>query len=1822
MADVIDDLKVQIDASTQSADAKLDKFIAKMVKLQSTITGIEISNVGQIASGINQIAASVQGFNERTKKADFNRIAVGMSKIAGVDAAGVSNTARAMATFVTSMCGASQISFDVSEMTSIADAVAKFGRVSVTSASSNLQTLKNDLKEFVAGMNRVGTLTFNPDSLIKVVSSISKLGGTNVTQSVKNLPQITKYLSEFVTGINAIGGVTFGFSGLESLVNSISRLGGVKATQAAANLKPIKEQILRFVSGLNGIGALNFDTTNLTNLVSSISRLGGKAAGNAIGNIQQLGVALKGMMQTLSTAPAVSQNLIQMTNALAALASNGSRVSTASNAMYKGLNLYSSGAKKATSHSFSLAAAIGKVYATYWMLFRALGLVRKAINISSDLTEVQNVIDVSFGNMAGMVEKFTSNSIQKFGMSELAAKKMAGVYMAMGRSLGAPQKEMANMSIELTKLAADMSSFYNVSQEDVGEDLRSVFTGMVRPLRDYGIDLTQANLQQYALAQGIKKPVAAMSQLEKVQLRYNYVMQQTAGIQGDYQRTAGTWANQVRLLCQQFQQLGAIVGGTLINAFKPFLTAMNAVIFKVIAVAKAISDALGKIFGWTFEASAGGAGTAGIVGDLEDAAGAAGDLSGGAGGAADKLGDAAKNAKKLAGNLQAFDKLNVITSPNDSGGSGGSGGGGASGGAGAGNYGEWIQGKSILDHYKSDIDNLFELGEYIGETLTSAMNNIDWDRIYERARGFGSGLANFLNGLISPELFDATGRTIAGALNTSFHFLDSFGTTFDWKDFGNSIAAGINGYFRKFDFNLMVDTFNVWSLGILETMSTAISNVSWSGIAEKVSSALKRVDWEGILHGVGEVVWAAFSAVVETTSTLFDIDEKSAAKVAGAIGGALVAIKGFSGISKAITNIKKVSPALNTLFKLTGPVKYVAIAGGITGMVYALDKFGIIKVNWSSLATGFKNMASALEKFAKGIGQGLINFIEGITPIITPALGVAVKTVGGSFEILSKILNGIPESVISGLTTTFLSFFGVWKAYNGINTVIDKIKIAIGTITPVFQKFGFVIEGIGSTDNVLDGLAYAFGPSALGGIAFTAIGGGLLLIAQRIMRVTDEAAKNSAIGEFSRALGDLNDEVASKTDEINANLDRSREAVETAGVAEAQMARDLAAEYNSLSEKASLSADEKERLKQVSEKLVEIIPNLKGYLDEETDCLNIQKESLDAVIQGYESMAQKQAAQEYLVEAYKNQYEAQMNVNRAVEGWNELADEFITNNEGMSDTVKELVKAGDIQALKDLKEQVYGLNGSTKQLQYWFGETIPNGKAVDDMITDLEKSMSEYDSTVQDAQDTMTKANDEIVFMKDSISDAEASQRAATEAEKAAILAADEYQQSLSDLNTEFSNLDLTLSDDFMQNLALDDFEPTVLQEFFNALAEGVPASAESIKAAFEDLGLTLPDELTKALSTKEATVQSECTRILMGIQSSVQANEGQLKTLFSNLGINLPDELIKKLSSKESSVQTSTTNLLTKIENGHSLTKGNLTKIFAALGLEIPEALITSLAGQNSATQEQAIELLGQISAAEESERPELIEKFNSLGAGIADEGVIKALVDKTSETTTATTAYINEGIKKPLEDEKEPIRGEGEGIGKNIVSGVNSGIENNASSTHGAIRTWVSGITGFFKGLLGIASPSKVFGEFGGFTVSGFNEGVEDNMKSSFSLMEKWSQGLSDTFGTVNLLHPELGVTYTPDTSMLEKINAAEKLQSSFDLNTSFGLDISSNLSASLKDANSELAEKLDRVNTLLEIVAGKELTIESSDIFNAVKSEDRKSYKQTGRPSWAGI
>lgn len=1065
MSDVIDELKVQIDASTKSADAKLDKFIDKMLQLQSAITSVKMSNATNISNGLNKITSSVQNFNKNTKTADFTRIATGLNKLSAVDSGAISAVSRSMADFVSSMTGIDRVHFDSQSFDTLAGSVAKLGRASITEAAQNLEFLKTSLSDFVTSMNSVGQVTFNADGLVSMVNSVSRLGSANAAQAVALLPQISAHLRDFVLTMNSVGSVTFDFTGLGNLISGITRLGGTKATQASANLKPIKDQLLKFVSGLNGIGKLSFDTTSLAELVSSITKLGGKAAGNAIPNIQNLGAALNQLMTTLAKAPVVSQNLIQMTTALANLAGAGSKVGSATSAMNQGFNLFSGSSKKVKTSSKGIASAIGRVYATYWMLFRAMGMFRKAMDISSDLTEVQNVVDVTFGNMKKTMEDFAKVSLSQYGMSALTAKDIASRYQAMGVAMGFSQKKMSGMSIELTKLAADMASFYNVEQKDVAKSLEAVFTGQTMPLRKYGIDLTQATLKQWALNNGLNANIKSMSAAEKMWLRYQYVMANSQQVMGDFARTSDSWHNQLVLLSGAFQSLGSIVGGSLINAFKPFVRALNSVMLKVIQFAEVVSNALGAIFGWKYESGGG------ISDDFSDAADSADDLAG-------STGDAAKNTKKMADNLQSFDKLNVISSSNASGGSGG-GGGGASGGAGtAGSGGQWVETDSLWEKYTSSIDSLYKLGEYIGDVLTKTLKGIDWDKIYRGADQFGIGLANFLNGLISPELFEAVGETIAGALNTALHFLDSFGETFEWTEFGNSIAAGINGFFNTFDFLLLADTLNTWVDGLEAALVAAVKNISWQKIFDSAGVLLDKLELDTIAVMIGgffltrksearkKIIGTLSDALIGLPISLFNLKFILASCAGFDIGNAPITVIG-NAIIDAVDNFilehfgESVGNAIGESLLLLVSAGVGAAWGGPIGAAIgaaigvALDTFivkgewvtkfwkklGETLFNWDQASVMWDYTKQVLERafnadnfveFGANIVLGIISGIStGITWLLEPIADLfnfIVTGICNIFGIHSPAKNMEPygQNILRGIIEGFKSSFGEW----------------------------------------------------------------------------------------------------------------------------------------------------------------------------------------------------------------------------------------------------------------------------------------------------------------------------------------------------------------------------------------------------------------------------------------------------------------------------------------------------------------------------------------------------------------------------------------------------------------------------------------------------------------------------------------------------------------------------------------------------------------------------------------------------------------------------
>jgi chromosome segregation ATPase len=219
------------------------------------------------------------------------------------------------------------------------------------------------------------------------------------------------------------------------------------------------------------------------------------------------------------------------------------------------------GAKDKLSEFTKAAIAAGAALAVN----KLKDLGSQAIETASDLREVQNVVDTSFGDLAYMMEDLADKAIDVYGISKLTAKETGSTFMSMAKGMDIVPQSAAEMSIALTELSADMASFYNVEQQVAATALNSVFTGETETLKKFGVVMTEANLNAFALSQGIEKTVKQMDQAEKVQLRYNYVMQQTSLAQGDFAKTSGEWANRSRVLKEEITELSSMVGEELIN---------------------------------------------------------------------------------------------------------------------------------------------------------------------------------------------------------------------------------------------------------------------------------------------------------------------------------------------------------------------------------------------------------------------------------------------------------------------------------------------------------------------------------------------------------------------------------------------------------------------------------------------------------------------------------------------------------------------------------------------------------------------------------------------------------------------------------------------------------------------------------------------------------------------------------------------------------------------------------------------------------------------------------------------------------------------------------------------------------------------------------------------------------------------------------------------------------------------------------------------------------------------------------------------------------
>ena len=229
------------------------------------------------------------------------------------------------------------------------------------------------------------------------------------------------------------------------------------------------------------------------------------------------------------------------------------------------------------------AKAVGKSMTTYVTAPIAIA-GGFAIKMASDFEESLNKVDVAFGKSNKEIKTFAETSKVSFGIAEGSALDMAAMFGDMGTSMGLTQKDAAGMSKSLVGLAGDLSSFKNIQVDVATTALAAIFTGETESLKKLGIVMTEANLKHFALSQGIQKNIKDMSQAEKTQLRYAFIMANTTNAQGDFINTQDLAANQMRIFGEGVKELTTEFGQLLLPAFTKIVTAANKIIDKFIAL--------------------------------------------------------------------------------------------------------------------------------------------------------------------------------------------------------------------------------------------------------------------------------------------------------------------------------------------------------------------------------------------------------------------------------------------------------------------------------------------------------------------------------------------------------------------------------------------------------------------------------------------------------------------------------------------------------------------------------------------------------------------------------------------------------------------------------------------------------------------------------------------------------------------------------------------------------------------------------------------------------------------------------------------------------------------------------------------------------------------------------------------------------------------------------------------------------------------------------------------------------------------------------------
>ena len=598
--------------------------------------------------------------------------------------------------------------------------------------------------------------------------------------------------------------------------------------------------------------------------------------------------------------------------------------------------------------------------------------------------------------------------------------------MAMGNSLGLNPEAGKNMAMNLTGLVGDIASFYNISVEEANTAISAIYTGETESIKKLGIVLTEANLNAYAVSQGIQKTYNQMTQAEKVMLRYNYVMQASSKIQGDFARTSGNWANQVRVLKEQWSQLLSILGKGLIAVLNPIVKTMNTLLASVISVANAFSKAFGGQ-GIQKATSSVSSSVGGITDGIEDTAGG--------------FDQANNSAKKLKNTLAGFDELNVLSKADSSGSAGGS-----AGGSNSGN----IEGIGDIVASEPEETPASKLSGYLQEckdildkwakTIPKLEINFDKEKAIENLQSIGKNILNTIAGwgsfVISIAIQVANDLDIGALANSFLNLIDS--ATGLASAITDAVVPALQTFYRESGLQELVQWIGQKFKDGLDGLAGKLDEwAEWfknnkdtiDDFAGRLGEAVKPLT--EIVIKIGDTAWNIFVGTLGIINDLvmsiadalihMDVDQLRALMLTLAgLGTAFGATKGLAelfGVSM-VQILKDPSTAFESFYRL---IKDVWMPG---------------------IVDTFTSIPSKIGGVLSGLGATL-------SPILTEmqvAYSSTVNAIGASGGVFTKL-----KGIVAGLGGAFKGVWAIVKAHP-FAVIVAVIALVITSIISLYNK--------------------------------------------------------------------------------------------------------------------------------------------------------------------------------------------------------------------------------------------------------------------------------------------------------------------------------------------------------------------------------------------------------------------------------------------------------------------------------------------------------------------------------------------------------------------------------------------------------------------------------------------------------------------------------------------------------------------------------------------------------------------------------------------------